>query len=97
MQELISDDDWKIYPVPFTESVSIKPNQLKSGDIVSLAIYDYQGRLIRTICDQQVISATFNGFEWDGLSENGAESKTGTYFISMICNGATSSHPIIKN
>jgi hypothetical protein len=97
MQELIMDDDWKIFPVPFTESVSIKPNQLKKGDLVSLAIYDYQGRLIRTICDKQTISTPFNGFEWDGLSENGAESKAGTYFISMICNGVSSSHPIIKN
>ena len=48
-QELISDDDWKIYPVPFTESISIKPNQVKTGDLISVAIYDYQGRLVRTL------------------------------------------------
>ena len=96
MQELISDDEWKIYPVPFTESISIKPNQLKTGDLVSLAIYDYQGRLVRTICEKQTIQAAFGGFEWDGLSDEGSEAKAGTYFISMNCNGSKSSHPIIK-
>lgn len=96
MQELISDDEWKIYPIPFSESVSIKPNQLKTGDVVSLAIYDYQGRLVRSLCSKQQIQSLFKGFEWDGASDTGEEVKAGTYFISMICNGASSSHPIIK-
>lgn len=97
MQELVSDDEWKIYPVPFSESVSIKPNQLKNGDVVSMSIYDYQGRLVRTICEKQLIQSSFGGFEWDGLSDTGTEVRPGTYFISMTCNGTAGSHPIIKN
>lgn len=96
MQELTSDDDWKIYPVPFSENVSIKPADLKAGDVVSLAIYDYQGRLVRTLCSKQTIQSVFSGFEWDGLSDTGSEVKAGTYFISMNCNGSLSSHPVLK-
>lgn len=94
--EVLENDDWKTYPVPFSESVHIQPSQVKAGDVVSISIYDYQGRLIRTLCERQKIASGFVEFTWNGLSNDHTEVESGTYFISMNCNGKMSSHPIMK-
>lgn len=70
--------------------------QTWSDDVGSISIYDYQGRLIRTLCEKQKIASDLVGFTWNGLSNKHTEVEAGTYFISMNCNGKMSSHPIMK-
>lgn len=94
--EITADQNWQIYPVPFSENITFKPTSLKAGDIVSISIYDTQGRLIKKICERQVITSNSSSFIWNGKSEDGYEVKSGTYFISMNCNGEFSSQTIMK-
>lgn len=88
--------DWNIYPVPFTENVTIEPLSLKEGDLVSLLIYDSQGNLVRTLALRQSISADFDGYLWDGQSESGTAVQSGTYFVSMNRNGVFSAATLLK-
>lgn len=94
LQEMInskSESDWFIAPNPFEEQVSIQFPHLKPGDQVKVAIYDFQGKLIKTLSS---FSATT--FSWDGSNQNGTKVAAGTYYVSANINGNFSSHILIK-
>lgn len=98
LTELSNDahPDWTVYPVPFTDQLTIVPKQLHTGDRVSLYVYDQQGRLIRQLADNQSIDAGFAGFSWDGTNNQGTAAAKGTYVLSLSRNGAFSSTTILK-
>lgn len=89
--------NWEVFPVPFTDQVSIDNSDLNAGDIVSLSVYDQQGKLIRVLADQETISTTFNGFVWDGNSNSGKPVMKGTYYLSLNRNGMFSSTVVMKH
>lgn len=99
LTELSNDahPDWEVYPVPFSDQLTIYPKQLQAGDRVSLYVYDQQGRMIRQLVSNQVIEAGFTGFVWDGTTDQGAAASKGTYIVSMNRNGAFSSTTVLKN
>jgi hypothetical protein len=87
---------WEVFPVPFTDQVSIDNSDLNAGDIVSLSVYDQQGKLIRVLADQETISTSFSGFVWDGNSDSGKPVMKGTYYLSLNRNGMFSSTVVMK-
>lgn len=91
-----NNPDWSIYPLPFTDQVTIHYHQLQSGDQVSLYIYDMQGKMIRQLASNQKIDASFEAFNWDGLNDQGVAVPKGTYYLSMNRNGAFSSTAVIR-
>lgn len=74
---------------PFTESVtitvqgSVMPNQL--------VIYDFSGRVVRTIS-----SSTGNSFLWDSCDSEGNELPAGTYSIRGTSAGFTATTQLVK-
>ena len=99
LTELSNDNNagWNVYPVPFTDQLTINNFELQAGDRVSLYVYDLQGKLVRQLADQKEISSDFTGFTWDGTTDQGATASKGTYFVSMNRNGAFSNTTILKN
>ena len=55
---------------------------------VSLRIYDAQGRLVRTLVEQDAAAGSFRAL-WDGRSDEGAQSGRGVYFARFVSNGTT--------
>ena len=49
----------------------------------SLKIYDVQGRMVRTLIDQQAAAGTFRAL-WDGRSGNGVAAGKGVYFARFV-------------
>jgi hypothetical protein len=88
--------DWKVYPVPFTDQVTIDHLGLQAGDRVTVYIYDQQGRVIRQLAVNREIDGSFTGFTWDGTTDQGAAAGKGHYFVSMNRNGSFSSTTLLK-
>lgn len=99
LQEQLPYDDSPIgiYPNPFTEGTNIVYSGAKSGDVISVFIYDYQGKLINKLTQNQTLNS--DGFEtiWDGKNETNSEVRNGIYFISINLNGQNSVKQLIKN
>lgn len=92
-----NNPEWNVYPVPFSDQVTINNLSIETGDIVSAYIYDMQGKVVRRLAEQVKIDNSFSGFTWDGASDTGAVMAKGTYVVSMNRNGKFASTMIIKH
>jgi hypothetical protein len=70
-----------IHPNPFNPTTTI-PFQLVSQERVSLRIYDAQGKLVRTLLDQQMPAGAHSAV-WDGMDNSGSQAATGVYFVQF--------------
>jgi hypothetical protein len=86
-----------IYPNPFTEGTNIVHPGVKSGDIVSVYVYDYQGKLIKKLVQTETSSADGFTATWDGTNDVNAAARNGVYFVSINVNGQNSTKQLIKN
>ena len=86
-----------IYPNPFTEGTNIAHPGVKSGDIVSVYVYDYQGKLIKKLVHAETSSTDGFTATWDGTNDANAEARKGVYFVSINVNGQNSTKQLIKN
>jgi hypothetical protein len=55
---------------------------------VWLRVYDLQGRVVRTLVDQDADAGTFET-TWDGLGDDGVRSGKGVYFARFVVGGTT--------
>jgi hypothetical protein len=55
---------------------------------VSLRVYDPQGRMVRTLVDQDAAAGTFRA-SWDGLTDEGHSAARGVFFARLVVNGQT--------
>ena len=79
------------HPNPFNPSTTISYNVEQSG-YVNLKIYDVMGRLVRTLVDNQYVSAGYEtGYSvvWNGLDDHGQKASAGLY-IYRLQSGAMS-------
>jgi flagellar hook assembly protein FlgD len=60
---------------------------LASRARVSLRIYDVQGRLVRTLVDQDAAPGSFRA-RWDGFTDAGTSAGRGVFFARMTADGA---------
>ncbi|MGD9141299.1 MAG: FlgD immunoglobulin-like domain containing protein [bacterium] len=70
-----------VSPNPTSEGTAISFSAPKAAN-VSLAIYNVNGQLVRTLHDGQVDSGNHR-FAWDGTDSNGARVARGVYFCRM--------------
>jgi len=61
---------------------------------VSLKVYDVQGRVVRTLLEQDAAPGTF-GAQWDGLSDDGARVGPGLYFVRLQAGGRTTEKKVM--
>lgn len=99
LEEQISQDDSPIsvYPNPFDASTNISYPGVKSGDVVSIYIYDYQGKLIKKLMQATTVSNDGLLVTWDGTSDTNAQVRNGVYFVSINVNGQNTTKQLIKN
>ncbi len=69
------------YPNPFNPSTTIKYS-LKESGFVSIAVYDFKGRLVREIIAQHLAAGTYTNV-WNGLDMNNEPVSSGVYLIKM--------------
>lgn len=96
LYESISSENVKVYPLPFSSEVTIEPTNLNSGDLVSMRIYDMQGRLIRTLAESKQVQHAGEKYSWDGKNDSGSLVEQGTYYLSLNVNGIFTSLPLIR-
>ena len=70
------------FPNPFNEQTVIKFD-LPESALVTLVIYNIEGKRIRTLEDRSVLPAGYHAKPWDGLDENGDPVSSGEYVCSM--------------
>jgi hypothetical protein len=81
------------YPNPFNPSVTLVLSLPGQGGgfppaDVSLGIYAADGRLVRSLLDEDVVSGE-KRFVWDGKNENGEEVSSGVYFAAVETEAGT--------
>ncbi len=75
-------------PNPFNPMTTLHFN-LPASQQATLAVYDIQGRLVRTLVNA-VLPAGPGEARWDGLDQNGRGVSSGTYFARLTTAGQTS-------
>jgi hypothetical protein len=69
------------YPNPFNPTTMISFT-LPQRTRVTLSIYDVKGRAVRVLVDD-IISAGFKEYEWDGKDSRGHPVTSGLYFYCL--------------
>jgi PKD domain/Putative Ig domain/FlgD Ig-like domain len=75
------------YPNPFNPQTSIAYSVQKAGT-VSVRIYSIDGRLVRTLVDNQYTMAGTHEVGWNGRDNLGHEVRSGIYFVQSVLNGS---------
>jgi FlgD Ig-like domain len=70
------------YPNPFNPATTVR-FALPKADVVSLAVFDVSGRLIRTLLSNARKPAGFFEAEWNGTDGNGRQVASGVYFFRL--------------
>lgn len=94
---VVTDSPINIFPNPFSEGTNIVHPGVKSGDIISVYVYDYQGKLIKKLVQTETSSTDGFTATWDGTNDANAETRNGVYFVSINVNGQNSTKQLIKN
>jgi hypothetical protein len=87
---------FSVYPNPFSTGVKIYSPKMKSGDIISVYIYDLQGKLVRKLAQNATIDSNELMLEWNGRSDAGDEVDPGLYYMSINRNGELTNHRMVK-
>ncbi len=84
-----------VFPNPVSEQLSIEVSGKSGENIVSAAIYDLQGRLVKTLAQGKTFSnkTTLTWDSNDGL----IKTSSGIYFLSMRLNGELMEQKIVKH
>jgi len=73
-------------PNPFTTIATISFN-VTGSEPVSVSIYNISGRLIKTIVDNQHLSAGDHSVQWNGVDSHGASVAPGVYLCRLNTGG----------
>jgi hypothetical protein len=71
------------YPNPFEGNTTIAFTLTQQSQ-VTIRIFDFSGRLVKTLRDNEVMEAGNKKIEWDSTSENGDDLARGVYFGVII-------------
>jgi hypothetical protein len=80
-------DLWQNSPNPFNPSTTIRFTTPTSG-VVNVAIYDVNGRLVRTLVDGP-LPAGQHGVVWDGTDASGRHVASGVYLYRLTSGEGT--------
>ena len=70
------------YPNPFNPVTSVRYEVPPPGGPVNVAIYNVQGKLIRTLVDGTRSAGVYR-LQWDGIDRRGNQVASGVYFLRM--------------
>ncbi|MFH1688799.1 MAG: MXAN_6640 family putative metalloprotease [Candidatus Eisenbacteria bacterium] len=81
-------------PNPFVETTSIAYSVPSGGGLVDIAIYDVNGREVRTLVHERLNGGAGNAV-WDGFDNAGENVASGVYFAKLDIDGLTASGKLI--
>jgi len=81
-------------PNPFNDKVKISVNIKEKGNI-SIAVYDFTGRLVNDLSKTASYDKGNYTFTWDGCNDAGNKSANGLYFCNIIINNKSVVHKLI--
>jgi hypothetical protein len=73
------------YPNPMTQCIKLE-FQIAHAGPVDLAVFDLQGRRVRTILHGELETSEYGNF-WNGRDDAGKQMKNGVYFIRLVAPG----------
>ena len=86
-----------IYPNPFQTSAIIQFHLNKPSNVI-LSVYNLQGKKIKQILDNDIVSDGRHEVYWDGNYENGLSCNSGYYFVNFKINkNKSQTFKIFKN
>ena len=91
--EIVSFGLGPVSPNPFTEGTVIRYTAPRASQ-VSLAIYNVNGQLVRTVHDGYVEAGT-HSVAWDGSDSNGVKVARGVYFCHMNTDGFSATEKVV--
>ena len=71
------------YPNPFNP-VTVVPYSLPEASLVTMKVYDVNGRLVRTLLENVGQSAGFYRVTWDGLDAQNRSVGSGVYVCRVV-------------
>ena len=80
-QDMLAGRGISVYPNPFVESTEVR-YRLSSPAKVEVAVFDPQGRQVRTLFSGTQRFGTF-ALQWDGNDGNGQPLPSGAYFVRV--------------
>lgn len=99
IEELFANDKSNLFftafPNPFDNNINLYSNNVQIGDVVSVSVYDMNGKKVKDLLKNQSITENELHIVWDGTSETGS-AHSGMYFVSINVNGNFLHQRIIK-
>lgn len=99
-QELVNEEYgeglFNAFPNPFDASINLYSTKVVPGDVVSVSIYDTQGKAIRQLMSGESVSGESLHLIWNGDNDGGEAVSSGMYFVSINVNGVLSNQRILK-
>lgn len=95
--EIILPKQYKLYqnfPNPFNRHTIIRYDLPKAVK-VKIGIYDLNGRLIKSVIENQYINSGQYTFDWNGTDNSGNIVPTGIYFYRMDCSDYSGSKKML--
>ncbi|MBL8025506.1 MAG: T9SS type A sorting domain-containing protein [Fibrobacteres bacterium] len=83
-----------VMPNPFVSEISLKYSLVKDG-LVSIALYDLKGRIVKTLDHSEKKSGVYN-VSWDGRDREGVILPSGIYFAKIVSGNTALTRRIIK-
>ncbi len=81
-------------PNPFTTTANISFN-VAGTEPVSVSIYNISGRLVKTIVNNEFLSAGNHSVQWNGVNSRGASVTPGVYFCRLNTGGTVFSTRLV--
>lgn len=84
----------EVYPNPYSGITNIR-FEIKQTEVVSLVVYDVQGRLVETLIDNELAKGKQN-IDWDGTSAQYGNLAKGLYYLKLITPSTTETISVVK-
>jgi M6 family metalloprotease-like protein len=82
------------FPNPFNPATTIQYSVAEGDGMVSLAVYDVGGRLVRTLVDGRQTGGS-KSVTWNGTNDRGQRVSSGIYFYRMIAPGFSQTRKMV--
>ena len=73
------------YPNPMHKCTNFQ-FEIATEGMVELAIYDLQGRRVRSLVHERLAPSSYGNF-WDGTNDNRVQARNGVYFVRLMAPG----------
>ena len=87
LEAFVSDDNpqIKVYPNPFSHSLTLDLSSINMSQQATIAIYDTQGKLIKRL--PNLTPGDNSNIVWNGTDAQNQMTQNGVYYVSILVDG----------